>query len=92
MDEEEFCGKCGESFRGEEISVALLSGGYYGDWEVGETKYSSTKLGIEVQGVYDGILIWKCEKCNHMWPRFSEENSERLHKKALEIIKEWENK
>lgn len=47
-------------------------------------------MGIEVRGVYDGVLIWKCADCNHMWPRFSEENWERLHKKALETINNWE--
>ena len=46
-------------------------------------------LGIEVRGVYDGVLIWKCEDCNHQWPRFSREGWERLHVKALEIIENW---
>lgn len=45
------------------------------------------RFGIEVRGVYDGILIWKCPDCNHMWPRFPNEAYwERLHKKALYII------
>lgn len=83
---EEFCPGCGESFRGPAIPQEYIDKGYYGT----DTHYS-TKLGIEVRGVYDGVLIWKCEKCNHMWPRFSEENWERLHKKALEIINQWES-
>ena len=29
-------------------------------------------LGIEVRGVYDGILIWHCKECNERWPRFTE--------------------
>jgi hypothetical protein len=47
-------------------------------------------VGIEVRGVYDGVLINRCVDCTHMWPRFSQENWERLHKKALDIIIEWE--
>lgn len=27
-------------------------------------------IGIEVQGVYDGILVWQCPYCAAMWPRF----------------------
>jgi hypothetical protein len=84
--EEEFCQGCGESFRGPKIPQEYIDKGYY---EEG-VQYYSTKLGIEVRGVYDGVLIWKCENCFHMWPRFSQENWERLHNKALDIIKEWE--
>lgn len=26
--------------------------------------------GIEIRGVYDGVLIWECVLCKHRWPRF----------------------
>lgn len=25
--------------------------------------------GIEVRGVYDGVLFWVCSDCAHAWPR-----------------------
>jgi 5-methylcytosine-specific restriction endonuclease McrA len=26
--------------------------------------------GYEIRGIYDGVLIWICSKCDHQWPRF----------------------
>lgn len=86
LEEEEFCPSCGESFRGAEIPQEYIDKGYYGEG----TRYYSTKLGIDVRGAYDGVLIWKCEVCNYMWPRFPE--GERLHDVAVKIIEKWENK
>ena len=40
--------------------------------------------GWEIQGVYDGILIWACQNCGHRWPRFSPPG--RLHREATEIM------
>lgn len=42
--------------------------------------------GIEVRGVYDGVLIWKAP-CGHMWPRFHA--SDPLHHRAVELINDW---
>lgn len=47
------------------------------------------KMGIEVRGVYDGVLIWKCPFCKHMWPRFSYDQWGNLYEKALEVIQNW---
>lgn len=44
-------------------------------------------LGVEVQGVYDGTLIWECG-VHHRWPRFPPPG--RLHDMAVEIITKWE--
>jgi hypothetical protein len=49
---------------------------------------SHTDIGIEVQGVFDGILIWECGSCKKMRSRF--DPPDRLHDKALEIIANWE--
>jgi hypothetical protein len=84
----ECCPGCGESFQGPQIPQEYIDKGYYGEG----ARYYSTKLGIEVRGAYDGVLIWKCEVCNHMWPRFSYEQWGNLHEKALNIISEWEKK
>lgn len=26
-------------------------------------------VGVEVRGVYDGVLFWKCDGCGHAWSR-----------------------
>jgi RNase P subunit RPR2 len=26
--------------------------------------------GVEIQGVYDGILFWRCLDCGHAWQRW----------------------
>lgn len=40
----------------------------------GQTHYSR-KIGIEVWGVYDGVLYWKCPDCGVTWNRWPQ-----LHK------------
>jgi hypothetical protein len=47
--------------------------------------------GIEVRGVYDGVLVWQCIDCNHMWPRFPKGGSAYLYTKGMEYI-ESENR
>jgi hypothetical protein len=46
-------------------------------------------LGIQLTGIYDGVLVWKDERCGHMWPRFAPDAASgysRLHDKAVEWI------
>jgi hypothetical protein len=33
------------------------------------THYSRL-IGVEVRGVYDGILYWRCPDCGHCWNRW----------------------
>jgi hypothetical protein len=42
---------------------------------------------IEVQGVYDGVLIWKCGECGRYRPRFTVPS--RLYDRAVDIIDGW---
>jgi len=49
---------------------------------------SNTDIGIEVQGVFDGTLIWECGSCHKLRPRFDPPG--RWHDRALEIIANWE--
>lgn len=39
-------------------------------------------VGVEVRGVYDGILYWMCPSCEHRWHRWSYEDQPRLHAAA----------
>jgi Zn ribbon nucleic-acid-binding protein len=29
-------------------------------------------VGVEVRGVYDGVLYWECLSCGHRWHRWPE--------------------
>lgn len=48
--------------------------------------YQENLLGIEVRGVYDGILIWQCQACKKMWPRFTEGPR---YLAARDLIEQW---
>lgn len=39
--------------------------------EICPTCESSAIIGIQVQGVYDGILYWVCQTCVHAFPRWT---------------------
>lgn len=61
----------------------------YGD-RPEEERFFSRKVGYDIRGVYDGVLIWGCPDCGHFWPRFSMNATYRtLHLRALEIIEQW---
>jgi len=40
-----------------------------GMYESGVTHYSRM-IGVEVPGVYDGVLYWSCPDCGARWHRF----------------------
>lgn len=61
----EECPNCRVNLRGEPIPQKYLDAGYYGD----TTHYSRT-IGMEVMGVYDGVLYWMCPDCAHKWHRW----------------------
>lgn len=86
MDEvDEFCPSCERSLRGKEIPVEHLRAGSYGEWDGKTRRYYSQKIGIEVQGVYDGVLFWKCPFCAHEWHRWPEGHP--LRQKAANYVK-----
>lgn len=43
---------------------------------------SENVVGIEYQGLYDGVVEWLCQRCKHAWPRFDEDDfrTKKLHK------------
>lgn len=49
-------------------------------------KCESTKeiVGIEVQGIYDGVLFWECQICAHRFHRFP--LGDRLRERAEEFV------
>lgn len=67
----EVCPHCSVSLRGQQIPEEYLRDGSYGEWN-GEQRFYSRKVGVEVQGVYDGVLFWQCPDCDGRWHRWSE--------------------
>lgn len=54
------------------------------DFAYGETGQYSRKIGVEIQGVYDGVLFWQCPDCEGRWHRFSETHY--LYERAVRYI------
>lgn len=58
------CPKCGACFDNGDIPKE-----YHESYS---PPYKWSKLmGIELQGVYDGTLIWQCQDCGFSWHRFN---------------------
>lgn len=62
------CPHCETSLQGDPIPQEYVDAGYYPP-EV--THYDRT-IGVEVRGVYDGVLYWACPDCGHGWPRWTD--------------------
>lgn len=63
---EHHCPHCGANLDGELIPA---SGQYWGG-----RKHYGREIGIEVRGVYDGVLFWQCPDCEGRWHRFPEDH------------------
>ncbi len=37
-----------------------------------EDRFYRREIGVQVSGVYDGVLYWMCPDCGHTWHRFAE--------------------
>jgi len=60
------CPHCAASLIGDPIPQASRDRGYLGD----RTHYRR-EIGIEIRGVYDGVLYWQCPDCGRAWNRWS---------------------
>lgn len=49
-----------------------------------EDRFYQRKIGIEIRGVYDGVLFWQCPDCGGRWHRFPEGHD--LRQRALEYV------
>ena len=69
----ETCPVSGCDLRGEEIKREHLEAGYYGPWKPEDgSRYYSKVIGMEIRGVYDGVLFWICPVCGECWHRFTD--------------------
>lgn len=48
-------------------------------------KTYSHVIGVQIDGVYDGVLFWQCPFCGNQWPRF--EIGDRLRDEAIRHIR-----
>jgi len=71
----EKCPHCDADLRGEPIPVE--SRRHYGD----STHYSRL-IGIEIPGVYDGVLYWQCPDCGRRWNRWDPIRNGHRHAQA----------
>lgn len=62
---DERCPSCNADLLGEPIPAEHQH-------HYGESTHYSNVIGVEVSGVYDGVLYWMCPLCNHRWHRFPE--------------------
>ena len=61
----------GCDLKGLEIPRVYLGAGYYGPWSPEDgPRYYSRLVGVEVPGVYDGVLHWQCPDCGAAWHRW----------------------
>lgn len=70
------CPHCGTDQVGEPIPEEHLLAGYYHlpdqPWDGVTPEYYSRTIGIEISGIYDGVLFWQCPDCGGKWHRFPE--------------------
>ena len=79
------CKYCGADWEGEDIYKALRAHEAYKDWSDERVKEAASHYGwtpengkkfkrqmsLEIRGVYDGVLYWKCPDCGTYTGRFS---------------------
>lgn len=60
------CPECKESLQGKRIPQAYIDEGFYSP----DAKYYRREIGVEIWGVYDGVLFWQCPDCGFAWARY----------------------
>lgn len=52
----------------EDEAQALVAAGMYG-WSKETPKRFGRVIGLEYEGLYDGVSAWQCPDCGHKWDR-----------------------
>lgn len=79
----DICPHCGVDLRASRIPQEYIDKGFYGA-PTQEPRYYYNTIGIEVRGVYDGVLYWKCPSCGGVWHRFPP--GDYRHERAKEYV------
>jgi Zn-finger nucleic acid-binding protein len=74
----EFCPHCQVNLQG--AAIAEDSRKFY----LKSTTHYSRTIGVQVLGVYDGVLFWQCPDCGGRWNRWTPE-----HGRRYEIAEEY---
>jgi hypothetical protein len=74
----ETCPHCAANLQGDPIAEE------YRECYAPTSTHYSRIIGIEVRGVYDGVLYWSCPDCGGTWHRWDAERYERRHSAAVE--------
>lgn len=61
-----FCPLCNADLRGDPIPQEYIDKGYYG-----KSRWYSRMIGVEIRGVYDGVLYYACPDCGGAWQRWT---------------------
>jgi hypothetical protein len=64
------CPHCGASLQGSPIPDRHNEPDATGKRPYGENAHYRREIGIEVTGVYDGVLYWRCRDCGGLWNRW----------------------
>lgn len=67
------CPECGTSLIGDPIPSEDRGA-------FGHAAHFRREIGVEIRGVYDGVLYWKCPDCGRAWNRW--EKNTRLYEAA----------
>lgn len=63
-------GRCHALFFGAECGEVLTQQPCF-CFPYGKVTHFSRKIGVEVPGVYDGVLYWQCPDCGWRWHRWT---------------------
>lgn len=79
---DDHCPHCNVSFQGAKIPKK-------DQYLYGATHFSNTnKIGVEIRGVYDGVLFWHCNACGGNWQRWTDGWPE-MQAKAEKYMKDF---
>jgi len=67
VSDKDTCPVNGCNLQGKPIPAPCIERGLYSP----DTTHYSRMIGVEVPGVYDGVLYWECPDCGARWHRFT---------------------
>lgn len=73
------CPHCGADLKGDPIPEEYRH--FYGN-----ATHFRREIGVEVRGVYDGVLYWRCPDCGGSWHRWPE--GSHLRQRAERVMTE----
>ncbi len=82
MSDVRVCPHCGTDQRGRALTDEECASGWWGK----DTTHFWRTIGVEVRGVYDGVLFYRCPDCGGSWHRWSAKDHPRMYEKAAKYV------